>query len=77
VQFNAFASNNKRSDRSDRTTNADNNKRSDRGHSSNDLEFLMTVFLERHFRIFANFNFGFSLSVFFVATMEEVASQVD
>jgi len=30
------------------------NKRSDRGHSSNDLEFLMTVFSERHFRIFAN-----------------------
>jgi len=39
----------------------------------------MTVFSERHFRIFANFNFGFSqtLSVFFLATMEEGALQVD
>jgi len=30
------------------------NERSDRGHSSNDLEFLMTVFSERNFRIFVN-----------------------
>jgi len=29
------------------------NKRSDRGHSSNDLEFLMTILSEFHFRIFA------------------------
>jgi len=30
------------------------NKLSDRGHFSNDLEFLITVLSERHFRIFAN-----------------------
>ena len=30
------------------------NKRSDRGHSSNDLEFLLTLLSERHFRIFTN-----------------------
>jgi len=30
------------------------NKRSDRGHYSYDLEILLTVLSERHFRIFAN-----------------------
>jgi len=47
------------------------NKRSDRGHSSNDLEFLLTVLSQRHFRKLLN---AFH---FFLATMGEGASQVD
>jgi len=50
------------------------NKRNDRGHSSNDLEFLLIVLSERHFRIFANL---LPLSIFFLATMGEGASQVN
>jgi len=60
VQFNAFASK--------AAINGD------RGHSSNDLEFLMTALSERHFRIFPNL---LTLSIFFLATMGEGASQVD
>ena len=51
-----------------------NNKRSDSGHSSNDLEFLLTVLSERHFRIFANW---LTLPIFFLATMGEGAPKVD
>ena len=37
------------------------NKRSDRGDSSDDIQFLLTVLSERHFRIFAN---RLTLSIF-------------
>jgi len=36
--------------------------------------FLLTVLLERHFRIFANL---LTLSIFFLPTMAEGASQVN
>jgi len=44
------------------------------GHSSKDLEFLLTTLLERHFRLCAHW---FTLFHFFLVTMEEGALQVD